>query len=229
MKKTATSFLLCVTLVFAGERIVTAGRASSAAALEPGSADWKAAPVVSLALQRTPLLYATDAPAALEISSVQVQFLRGVGAAFLRLEWDDPSRDAYSLAQARARRAPEQLVEQSPATNRFADGVAVMIPKNVPADGVFPSLQMGDSQHPVVLYYFDATRGAAVMEASGRSTTRRTGRQFQARSAYRGGRWTVTMQIPELPAGMPLAVAVWNGSQQDRDGRKGFSVWYRTN
>jgi DMSO reductase family type II enzyme heme b subunit len=229
MKKVAAPFMFCVTLVFAGERIVTAGRASSTAALEPDSADWRSAAVVSLALQRTPLLYATDAPAALEISSVQVQLLRGGGAAFLRLEWADPSRDANSLAQARARRAPEQLVEQSPATNRFSDGVAVMVPKNAPADGVFPSLQMGDSLHPVVLYYFDATRGAGVMEASGRSTTKRTGQKFPAKSAYSSGRWTVTMQIPELPPGMPLAVAVWNGSQQDRDGRKGFSVWYRTN
>jgi len=88
---------------------------------------------------------------------------------------------------------------------------------------------MGDESHPVVLYYFDATRGAAVMEASGRATTRRTGQSFPAKSAYRNGRWTVTMQLSDLPAGMPLAVAVWNGAQQDRDGRKGFSVWYRTN
>ena len=44
---------------------------------------------------------------------------------------------------------------------------------------------------------------------------------------YRGGVWQVTLQLPAVPAGVPLAFAVWDGSQQDRDGRKYFSVWYR--
>ena len=38
----------------------------------------------------------------------------------------------------------------------------------------------------------------------------------------------VTLQLNELPAGTPVAVAIWNGDQQDRDGRKYFSVWYKT-
>jgi DMSO reductase family type II enzyme heme b subunit len=227
--KTAALLVLCAALSGAGERTLTAGRASSNAALEPENADWKSAPAVSLALQRTPLLYATDAPATLEIDSVQVQLLRGDGASFLRLEWTDKTQESYSIEQARQKRQPEQLVEQTPATNRFSDAVAVMVPKNLPADGIFPSLQMGDEGHPVQLYYVDATRGAAVMEASGRGTTKRTGQSFPAKSVYRNGRWIVTMQIPSLPSGMPLAVAAWNGAQQDRDGRKGFSVWYRTN
>jgi hypothetical protein len=229
MRRAILALLWCAAAVIAGEKIVTAGRASSAAALEPDSADWKSAPPFALALQRTPLLYATDAPAALEIDSVQVQLLRGAGGAFLRLEWADKTRDSCPLEKARPKRQPEQLVEQTPATNRFSDAVAVMIPKKPPADGIFPSLQMGDENHPVELYYFDMTRGAAVLEAAGRGTTKRTGRTFLAKSAYGSGRWTVTMQVPELPSGMPLAVAVWNGAQQDRDGRKGFSVWYRTN
>jgi complex iron-sulfur molybdoenzyme family reductase subunit gamma len=229
MRKTAALLVLCTALAGAGEKILTAGRASSTAALEPDNGDWKSAAAISLALQRTPLLYATDALAALEIDSVEVQLLRGAGAAFLRLEWADKTRESYALEQARQKRQPEQLVEQTPATNRFSDAVAVMVPKSLPADSIFPSLQMGDQDHPVALYYFDGTRGAVVMEASGRGTTRRTAQSFPARSAYRNGRWVVTMQIPEVPPGMPLAVAVWNGSQQDRDGRKGFSVWYRTN
>jgi hypothetical protein len=64
------------------------------------------------------------------------------------------------------------------------------------------------------------------MEAHGRETTKRTGETFPARGVYRAGRWQVTLVLPDLPAGVPLAFAVWNGSQLDRDGRKYFSVWH---
>jgi hypothetical protein len=65
------------------------------------------------------------------------------------------------------------------------------------------------------------------MEASGRETTKRTGQAFPEQAQYAAGKWTVTMQIPDLQAGTPFAVAIWNGSQQDRDGRKYFTIWYR--
>jgi DMSO reductase family type II enzyme heme b subunit len=88
-----------------------------------------------------------------------------------------------------------------------------------------PSLQMGDSSDPVDIYYWNSTRGAMLMQAAGRGTTRRTGQTFPAQGQYGGGQWSVTLELPNLPAGTPLAFAVWNGSQKDRDGRKYFSVW----
>jgi hypothetical protein len=57
--------------------------------------------------------------------------------------------------------------------------------------------------------------------------TKHTGQSFPAQGQYAAGKWTATMQIPDLQAGAPFAVAIWNGSQQDRDGRKYFTIWYR--
>ena len=74
---------------------------------------------------------------------------------------------------------------------------------------------------------WDSTRGPAVMEAGGRETTKRTGQTFPAQARYAGGKWTVAMQIPVLQTGATFAIAIWNGSQQDRDGRKYFTIWYR--
>jgi len=73
--------------------------------------------------------------------------------------------------------------------------------------------------------FWDSTRGPGIMEATGRETTKRAGQVFPAQGQYSAGKWAVTMQLPDLPPGTPVAVAIWNGSQQDRDGRKYFSVW----
>ena len=114
---------------------------------------------------------------------------------------------------------------QTEATNRFFDACAVMVPANPIRDNVYPSLQMGDADHPVVLYYYDATRGSAVMEASGRGTTKRTGKTFPVQARHEGGKWTITMELPVTAPDTPFSFAVWNGSQQDRDGRKYFTIW----
>jgi hypothetical protein len=217
-----------VLLARAELRTIHVTDAAAQGVLDPASPAWREAPEVSLGLQRTPLLYPTDAPAALEIPSVQIQVLRASGHFYVRLEWKDPTRNASELAPAKRVWQGEHLVSQSGATDRFSDACAVMVPAAEDASGVNPSLQMGDATHPVQIFLWDATRGAAVMEARGRETTHRTGKAFSAQSSWSEGKWAVTLELPELPAGTPLAVAVWNGSQQDRDGRKYFSVWYRT-
>jgi DMSO reductase family type II enzyme heme b subunit len=180
-----------------------------------------------LALHRTPPLYPTDAPTALEIPSVQMQILHSAAGNFVRLEWADKSQDGTALPKAERAWQGDHLVTQSAATDRFSDACAVMIPAKPVTGDLNPSLQMGDADHPVHIFVWDATRGAAVMEAAGRETTKRTGQAFPAQAQYAAGKWTVTMQIADLPAGTPFAVAIWNGSQQDRDGRKYFTIWYR--
>jgi DMSO reductase family type II enzyme heme b subunit len=182
---------------------------------------------MSLALHRTPPLYVTDAPTAAEIPTVQAQIVHNGSGNFVRLEWADKSRESAVLPKAERAWQGDHLVAQSTATDRFSDACAVMVPSKPTSGGVNPGLQMGDADHPVRIFLWDSTRGAGVMEATGRETTRRTGQTFPAQGQYAGGKWTVTMQVPELQSGAPFAVAIWNGSQQDRDGRKYFTIWYR--
>lgn len=195
--------------------------------LDPAAPAWQSASAQRIALNRTPPLYDTEPPASLEISFVEVRTLRAAGKLFVHMSWRDSSADRAELP-AIPDTPPEQrfLKEHTPGTDRFFDAAAVMFPKDAPGGVVSPSLQMGDAQDPVVIYYWNATRGPMRMEAAGRGTTRRTGESFPARAVYRSGVWQVVMELPALPPATPLAFAIWNGSQLDRDGRKYFSVWH---
>ncbi|MCL6566992.1 MAG: hypothetical protein K6U09_11290 [Acidobacteriia bacterium] len=195
--------------------------------LDPAAPAWQSTPAQRIALHRTPPLYDTDPPASLEISFVEVRTLRAAGKLFVHLSWRDASADYVELP-AVPDTPPEQrfLKEHTLGPERFFDAAAVMFPKDAPGGVVSPSLQMGDAQGPVSMYYWNAARGAMRMEAAGRGTTRRTGDSFSARAVYASGTWQVVLELPELPPATPLAFAIWNGSQLDRDGRKYFSVWH---
>jgi DMSO reductase family type II enzyme heme b subunit len=195
--------------------------------LDPAAAEWKSAVPMVLSLQRTPPLYPTDAPAIAEVPSVQVQFLHTAAGTVVRLEWADKTHDTTVLPKAERAWQGDHLVTQSAATDRFSDACAVMIPTKPVTGDLNPSLQMGDAGHPVRIFVWDSTRGPAVMEATGRETTKRTRPSFPAQGQYVGGKWSATLQIGDMKSGTPFAVAIWNGSQQDRDGRKYFTIWYR--
>ena len=205
---------------------VAASSASADNLLNGGPAAWNQIAVKRVALNRTPPLYDTDEPATLEIPSVDVRTARASGKLLVQLSWHDPTRDVIALAEVPST-PPETRFRkvQTEADDRFFDAAAVMFPSRSGPGAIAPSLQMGDSEHPVEIYYWNATRGAMLMQAQGRGTTRRTGQDFPATSAYQNGQWNVIFELPDLPTGTTVAFAVWNGSQKDRDGRKYFSVW----
>jgi len=213
----------------AGLALKVAPASSRAAALlEPLAADWTNFPTQRVALNRTPRLYDTEAPSDPEIPFVDVRLARAEGKLLVNMTWHDPTRDAAEIAKLPAAptegRAHKELTE---ATDRFFDSAAVMFPAHPPENGQWPSLQMGDPGNPVSIYFWSAARGAARMEAEGRGTTRRTGETFPAQAVYREQAWHITLELQDVPAGFPLAFAVWNGSQQDRDGRKYFTTWLK--
>ena len=191
-----------------------------------GPAAWNQIAAKHVALNRTPPLYDTDEPAAVEIPIVDVRLARAAGKLLVQLSWHDTTHDATTLSETPST-PPETRFRKVPteADDRFFDAAAVMFSKQPATGAITPSLQMGDAEHPVEIYYWNATRGAMLMQAQGRGTTRRTGQIFPASGAYQSGQWSVTFELPDLPAGTPLAFAVWNGNQKDRDGRKYFSVW----
>ena len=205
---------------------VAVSSASADSLLNGGPAVWNQIAVKRVGLNRTPPLYDTDEPATLEIQSVDVRTARAGGKLLVQLSWRDPTRDAITLAEV-PKTQPETRFRkvQTEADDSFFDAAAIMFPSRSGSGAIAPSLQMGDAEHPVEIYYWNATRGAMLMQAQGRGTTRRTGQNFPANGTYQNGQWNVIFELPDLPAGTTVAFAVWNGSQKDRDGRKYFSVW----
>ena len=207
-----------------GQTLKATSPSASADVLLNGSPVWDQVSARRISLNRTPPLFDTDEPASLEIPRLDVRVARASGKVLVQMSWADPTQDSAVLPEV-PNTPPETRFRKVPteADDRFFDAAAVMFPTNSRA--VTPSLQMGDTDDPVQIYYWNAARGPMLMEAAGRGTTRRTGVTFAAHAAYEKGRWTVAFELPDLPAGTPLAFAVWNGSQKDRDGRKYFSVW----
>ncbi len=195
--------------------------------MDPNYGAWQSVQAKRMALNRTPRLFDTEPPSELEIPEIEVRLARTGGKLIARLSWRDATEDAAKLTSAPGTPAEGRFVkEPTEATNRFFDAAAVMHPAEAVEVGMTPGLQMGDAHDPVTIYYWNAARGAMLMDARGRETTRRTGKSFAARAIYQGGSWNLCLELPGLQKGLPLAFAIWNGSQQDRDGRKYFSVWH---
>jgi len=198
------------------------------ALLDPMSAEWSKLTSQRIALNRTPRLYDTEASSELELAFVDIRLARMEGKLLVQMVWRDPTQDTAEISKLPSAptegRPHKELTE---ATDRFFDSAAVMHPVRLPESNVWPSLQMGDAGDPVIIYFWNAARGAARMQAEGRGTTKRTGESFPAQASYGNGSWHVTMELQDVPAGMPLAFAIWNGSQQDRDGRKYFTTWLK--
>lgn len=204
----------------------TTSSAAGELLLQGQAANWSQASAKKVALNRTPPLYDTDEPAADEIPVVEVRMQRAGGKLYVQLIWRDSTHDAATLP-AVPDSPPETRFLKVPTEvdNRFFDAAAIMVPVSGPGS-LNPSLQMGDADHPVQIYYWNSTRGAMLMEAQGRGTTKRTGQGFAANGSYHNGQWSVTFELPNQVAETAIAFAIWNGSQKDRDGRKYFSVWY---
>ena len=195
---------------------------------DPLAAEWGKIPPQHIALNRTPRLYDTEPSSEIEIPSVDIRLAHAEDKLLVQMTWRDSTQDTAQIAKLPTApyegRPHKELTE---ATDRFFDSAAVMHPLHPPGEGVWPSLQMGDAGNAVTIYFWNSARGAARMQAEGRGTTKRTGEAFPAQGIYREGSWHVVMELDNIPSGMPLAFAVWNGSQQDRDGRKYFTTWLK--
>jgi len=207
---------------------VTATSSRAESLLDPVALEWTKIPPQRVALNRTPRLYDTEAPSEPEILFVDVRLTRADGKLLVNLTWHDSTRDSAQIAKLPSAPAEgREHKELTEATDRFSDAAAVMYPVHLPVNGQWPSLQMGEAGNPVSIYFWSASRGAARMDAEGRGTTKRTGNAFPAQAAYRDQFWHLTLELQDVSAGIPLAFAVWNGSQQDRDGRKYFTTWLK--
>jgi hypothetical protein len=196
--------------------------------LDGNAAYWERVSTTQVLLKRTPRVFQTEPVRHLPIPRLEVRALRKGDRLFLRLLWDDATENAprAPLAKTGTAGVPAQIYKRPTAhTRTFADALAVMVPEGPPGAS-FPSLMMGDQHSPAHLYYWNASRGAEELTATGRTTPSRSGKTFPHRSRHAQGKWTLTMEVPTRPAGTPVAFAVWDGEAGDRDGLKWFSVWY---
>jgi hypothetical protein len=204
--------------------------AKEEALLGPDSDAWNQKPT-NILLSRTPRIYQTEPAVNRTAPACEVRALHSGDKLYLRLVWDDATKNAPEAPPPLTGEAgdPKQLYKRPTGeTSTFPDAAAIMVPEHWTGPA-FPSLVMGDTHSPAHLYYWNASRGAAVLTASGRTTPQPTGASFPYRARHAEGKWTLTLALPDQPEGYPVAFAVWDGAYGDRDGLKFFSVWYVLN
>lgn len=149
---------------------------------------------------------------------VEVKALRGATGLAIRLEWNDAAAD----------RAKTQ--------DRFADGVAIQFPRDGKTE---TTPYMGGAGRTVNIWYWNAARNAAEnLWADGFGTLARLPTQdVKAHGRYADGKWRVAffrawrsseprgVKLRDAPAGrQPLAFAVWDGANNERDGFKAVTL-----
>lgn len=199
-----------------------------AALLGPSASAWDKAAPTAILLNRTPRIYQTEPVRELTIPSLEVRALRAGDQLLVRMRWSDATKNAPEPPPRKHGEGgePAQLYKRPTGeTAAFPDAAAVMIPQRG-AGLPFPSLMMGDQHASASLYYWNASRGAEEMTASGRATPKPTGKSLPHRATHNEGKWTLTLQLPASPDDCPVAFAIWDGQLGDRDGLKFFSIWY---
>ena len=199
--------------------------------LDPASALWSEGELVRidliptpLALQPSPYVKASreDRPYG-RVREVDVRALHdGKQIAFL-LTWDDPDRDV-----------------EPPGDERFPDGAALLFPLAKDA----PLVTMGAEGKPVGAWHWRADRPDRPRSnvAAGLGTTRVTNEPSLATASHWDhGRWRVVFRRAlsngappaeavqmKLGDSVPVAFAVWDGSNGERGGLKSFSPSWLT-
>lgn len=198
--------------------------ASSTELLDPQGSIWKTAAVETASMVPAPLgmvaeisPYLAAQPADYgRIDQVQLGALHNNEVLSIRLSWKNARNDTLKDL------------------NSFVDAVAVLFPLS----GDAPAVTMGRKGAPVNAWYWKANHAETpyeVMAEGWGSSERRPGKAsgLVARAVHADGKWTVVLQRAlsagqdhvEFTAGMPsrIALAVWNGTDRERSGRKSFS------
>jgi len=195
--------------------------ASADELLDPSAPVWNKTAVRSMDLSPAPLAMVEERSPFLArseghgvIDRVALSALHNSKVIAIKLSWRDATRD-------------DQLND----LNVFVDAVAILFPlsKNTNA------LTMGSETDPANAWYWKANDKEPydVLSLGFGQTVRRPGKQslLQSASAHDGASWSVVLQRPLTAPGsdfvqfMPgkptaLAVAVWDGHNKERSGRK---------
>jgi hypothetical protein len=187
---------------------------------------WTALPEVPIHLNHTPPLYDTDAKDDGYRPKASMRLISQDSSLYIRLTWTDSTVDSIPAAKRYADAGdPAVYKRQSEIIDEFRDAACVMTPAGMP-EGANPSLIMGDVGHPVTLYYWRNGEGFAIGKAAGRGSTTMSTASFSGRASHEAGQWEVIFTLPMSTASMPIALAIWDGSKDHRNGLKYYSLWY---
>ena len=185
--------------------------------LESATADaWAEVPAATVSMSAS----GSSVPAAEDITveEANVQAVQTDQRLYLRLAWEDGTVD-----------------RSTDSTHAFADAVAVQVPSNASAR---PPITMGSTDNPVNVWYWSADGTTDELLAGGPgSTTRFQQSTIVTDATHENGRWYVVLSRPldassdhrtAIPndADMDVALAVWNGSNMERSGKKSVSEWH---
>lgn len=221
MKRIALALLALLPTFVLAQAEIRVERTSVMVGADPDHPAWASAPAIPVALETAFPGHPSISGTALTQTAAVRALATPTGLA-LRVEWADPSMDDRKTQ------------------HRFADGVAVQFA----GDGKIDTTPyMGGAGRHVNIWYWNAARNPAdgVAEnlwADGFGTlTRLPTQDVMARSRYVDGRWRVAFfrawkskeaRAANLQGVRPVAFAVWNGANDERDGFKAVTMQWQT-
>lgn len=151
------------------------------------------------------------------VAKVSVQAAKTAEGVLIRLKWKDSGADATKDV------------------GKFADAAAVQFPLNGKSSTL--PFMGGGGQLVNIWYWSAATNGAQNLVADGFGTlTRLPTQDVRANGRHAGGEWTVVffrlyrsaeeaaVKLAQKGGRSPVAFAVWEGSNQERDGLKAVTM-----
>ncbi|MDP2030159.1 MAG: ethylbenzene dehydrogenase-related protein [Thiobacillus sp.] len=198
----------------AAGRLIQGGRTEAAPPLSPDDPAWARAPAARLTL--TPQRSIAPGMGNVAALPVEVKVLTGAGQLALRLAWRDASEDRVDRK----------------ATHRFADAAAVQFPADAAAG--LPYIGMGEPRRPVNLWFWRAGGTSERLAANGFGTlapapdtsSKTQAPETQAQRGKDGWQLVLRGPLPSPADPLVLALAVWDGAEEGRDGRKRLSPWF---
>ncbi|QLH82969.1 ethylbenzene dehydrogenase-related protein [Halosimplex pelagicum] len=182
-------------------------------ATDPTAESWTAVPSVELALASAP----SGLPQASNVSTThaKVRAATNDSHVFVRVSWPDATADR-NASDLRA----------------FADAVAVQLPEN---ESARPPIAMGGTSNRVNVWYWAGGSTEELLAGGAGTTTSFEQSAVDAEAVHEDGEWHVAFTREAEMAGnrtdlsgerdVDVAVAVWNGSYDERAGRKAVSEW----
>ncbi|MDX1745582.1 MAG: ethylbenzene dehydrogenase-related protein [Halobacteriales archaeon] len=194
---------------------IPVSEAGDAALANPDASGWEEIQAVDVPLASAP----SSVPEASDTSVEELSVKAAISESqfFLRLSWSDATAD-QSITDPQA----------------FVDAAAVQLPVNATTR---PQIAMGSTRSPVTVWYWNPESGAEELVAGGPgSTTLIEDGAVTATATHSNGRWQLVMSR-DLSVGegrttihpdrdLDVALAVWNGSNLERSGRKSVSEWH---